>query len=196
MNIEKEDVNVLKAAARRWDNARNTHFASKFFKENITFHVTYEEYEPWIQSQSSEEQESCYVYIGLHEQEIQFYLCLEPLWLIQETESSKIINCSIIKDHHARIPSEEAVKRIDRWKDNKEDWFNKMQKIGQVVEYFSIPLGDIKELFKGQKGEAYFCFGLTTFLKKETVEYVELIITDLTIDAQTYYDVTKPRPPF
>ena len=207
MNLETIIQNI-----HNWKDLRDHCDSAKFvslFEQGIGFYFTFpkdKDYE--LVFDSVEEGENCFhAYAGCSDKgELVFYLIHSSRDTKEQFEKGDIENyivpCEITKDGTINgpeeIPSSEAQKLIQNWKDNHIDWINKQanSKDGFYQAFF-IPEVDIQ---RGVKLKAYFALKPSEDPDPEVPFQADLIISDMknsvVSPANTFTDLARPVPPF
>ncbi|MDW9380655.1 hypothetical protein [Chryseobacterium sp. JV558] len=184
-----------------------------FLNQGTHFSVSGEEIEQWKQNLGTVEFKTIHAYVGIHEEQLKFFLI--------DSKSDKDANFSniIIKEfsrnfteekmessNHEEvtpppITAESAINRNFRWNMFGTSWIQ-AQKTEDIFQLISIPFSDYDKMgiTGGQTCTSFF--GLTDDLEKKDLDFpfhIEIItVKSLAINhmSETAENYSTPRPPF
>ncbi|UTX50305.1 hypothetical protein [Chryseobacterium sp. MA9] len=184
-----------------------------FLKQGTHFSVSGEEIEQWKRNLGTEELKSIHAYVGIHEEQLKFFLI--------DSKSDKDADFSniIIKEFSSKFPeekmessndqemipppitSESAINRNFRWNMFGTAWIQ-AQQTENIFQLISIPFSDYDKMGITGGQTCISFFGLTDDLEKKDPDFpyhIEIItVKSLAINhmSETAENYSTPRPPF
>jgi len=184
-----------------------------FLKQGTHFSVSGEEIEQWKRNLGTEELKSIHAYVGIHEEQLKFFLI--------DSKSDKDADFSniIIKEFLSKFPeekmessndqemipppitSESAINRNFRWNMFGTAWIQ-AQQTENIFQLISIPFSDYDKMGITGGQTCISFFGLTDDLEKKDPDFpyhIEIItVKSLAINhmSETAENYSTPRPPF
>lgn len=186
----------ISASIASWNALRNQKDSSKLislFANGNSF---------FYKSESSEQSGSEYVHVYLgvgSDGNLQLFVIDENRDTIQQSKSIEgilpFISVCTLADSPglgSEIPEEEALLRIENWKENHAEWIQtQLETKYSIFQAFAVPSGDVAY---GHKLQIYFALKPNINGRQATADLI--VLDKELLNVSKYFDLVRPVPPF